>query len=238
MHRSKSNETDGALLGQGLRARGKRERRARVREAARKVFLERGYEGATTREIAARAEVAIGTLFVYATEKRDLLFLVLNDDLDAMVDAAVRELTPQQPVVEQLLGIFQPIYKYFERNAAIGRYGIHEIFLLQVEQPEMLGPEAKRVVERREEIARALAAIVDRAKKAGRLSTREPGYAIAQLLLWLHWCNVQSWLSAKSPKAEAGFKALRRLFLTVINGLGPRPGDIIKPARSARARTR
>jgi hypothetical protein len=141
-------------------------------------------------------------------------------------------------VIEQLLGIFQPIYKYFERNAAIGRYGIHEIFLLQVEQPEMLGPEAKRVVERRQEIARALAEIVDRAKKAGRLSTRESGYAIAQLLLWLHWCNVQSWLSAKSPKAEAGFKALRRLFLTVINGLGPRPGDVTKPARSARARTR
>jgi len=54
---------------------------------------------------------------------------------------------------------------------------------------------------------------------------REPGHAIAQMLLWLHWCNVQSWLSAKSPKAEAGLKGLRRLFLTVINGLGPKPGD-------------
>jgi hypothetical protein len=131
----------------------------------------------------------------------------------------------KSPVIDQLLSIFRPIYKYFERNVVIGRYGIHEIFLLLDEQPEMLGPEAKRVAERRERIRHALAAIIDRSKKADRLSTREPGYAIAQMLLWLHWCNVQSWLSAKSPKAEAGLKGLRRLFLTVINGLGPKVGD-------------
>ena len=225
MDRLKNNETNDGPFEQGLRARGKRERRRRLREGARKVFLERGYEGATTREIAARAEVAIGTLFTYAPEKRDLLFLVLNDDLDALVDSASRELTSRQPVIDQLLTIFRPIYTYFERNAVIGQYGIHEIFLLQVEQPEMLGPEAKRVVERREKIHSALAGIIERAKKAGRLSTREPGHVVAQLLLWLHWCNVQAWLSGKSPKAETGYKGLRRLFLTVINGLGPKAGD-------------
>jgi AcrR family transcriptional regulator len=223
MARLKGNDTGGTLFELGLRARGKRERRRRLRDAARKVFLERGYEGATTREIAARAEVAIGTLFVYAPEKRDLLFLVLNDDLDEIVDSAIKKLAPQQPVIDQLLGVFRPIYKYFERSPAIGRYGMHEIFLLQVEQPGMLGPEATRVVERRAKIHGVLAHIIDRSRKAGRLSTREPGAAIAKLLLWLHWCNVQSWLSAKSPKAEAGFKGLQRLFLTVMNGLGPAP---------------
>ena len=221
MSRLKIEKPHSTLIEEGLRARGKRERRRRLREAAHKVFLERGYEGATTREIAARAEIAIGTLFIYATEKRDLLFLVLNDDLDEMVDTAIRDLTPEQPVIDQLLGIFRPIYKYFERNAVIGRFGIYEVLLLQVEQPEMLGPEARRVVERREKIRSALAKIIDRAKQAGRLSTREPGSAIAQLLLWLHWCNVQAWLSAKSPKSEAGFKGLRRVYLTVMNGLGP-----------------
>ena len=110
MDRSRSNDPDSSLFEPGLRERGKRQRRGRLREAARKVFLKRGYEGATTREIAARAEVAIGTLFVYATEKRDLLFLVLNDDLDAMVDGTIEELTPQQPVIDQLVSIFRPIY--------------------------------------------------------------------------------------------------------------------------------
>ena len=74
MSRLKIEKPHSTLIEEGLRARGKRERRRRLREAAHKVFLERGYEGATTREIAARAEIAIGTLFIYATEKRDLLF--------------------------------------------------------------------------------------------------------------------------------------------------------------------
>ena len=89
----------------------------------------------------------------------------------------------------------------------------------------MLGPEARRVFERRENIRRALTEIVDRSKMEGRLSTREPGEAIAQLLLWIHWCNVQSWLSAKSPKSDVGLTELRRLFRTVINGLGPKPSE-------------
>jgi GGDEF domain-containing protein len=71
----------------------------------------------------------------------------------------------RSPVIDQLLSIFRPIYKYFERNVVIGRYGIHEIFLLLDEQPEMLGPEAKRVAERRERIRHALAEIIDHSKR-------------------------------------------------------------------------
>ncbi len=212
--------------GQGLRARGKRERRRRLREAAREVIFKRGYEGATTREIAARADVAIGTLFVYATEKRDLLFLIINDDLDALAEKSIRQLTPDQPLMKQLLTIFRPIYKYFEDNVVIGRYGIHEIFLLQVDEPEMLGPEAKRVVERRKKLRRAIADVFDGLKVAGRLSTHERGDAIAELFIWLHWCNIQAWLSEKSPRAAAGEKRLHRIFSTLIHGLGPKPGEV------------
>ena len=66
----------------GLRERGKRERLRRIKEAAVEAFRSEGYEGASTREIARIADVSIGTLFVYAKDKRDLLFLVLNEDLD------------------------------------------------------------------------------------------------------------------------------------------------------------
>jgi AcrR family transcriptional regulator len=222
----KTQRSDGTVASQGLRARGKRERRRRLREAARAVFLKRGYEGATTREIAARADVAIGTLFVYATEKRDLLFLIFNDDLDAIIDAAIARLAPGQKLIAQLLAIFQPIYRYFAHNVVIGRYGVHELLLLQAERPEMLGPEARRVIERRERMRDALAAVLDRMKADGRIATRERGRAIAELFLWLHWCNVQSWVAAKSPKAASGERALRRMFSTVIRGLGPQPGEL------------
>jgi AcrR family transcriptional regulator len=221
-----SQEAEDWISGQGLRARGKRERRRRLREAARTVFLERGYDGATTREIAARADIAIGTLFAYAPEKRDLLFMIINDDLDAIVQEAARNLAHDQPLIQQLLTVFRPFYKYFEQNVAIGRYGIHEIFLFQDEQPKALGPEAKRVADRSERTRQVLVEILERLKSEGRLSTRESGQAMARVLLWIHWCHVQSWLAGKAPRAETGVKGLRSHFSMIIRGLGPKPGEV------------
>ena len=78
----------------GLRERGKSERQRRIKEAAKAVFSDVGYDAATTREIARRAHVSIGTIFVYAKDKRDLLFLMLNDELDPVADARVARVCP------------------------------------------------------------------------------------------------------------------------------------------------
>jgi AcrR family transcriptional regulator len=219
-------EAGGAAKGQGLRARGKFERRRRLTEAARKVFLARGYEAATTREIAALADVAIGTLFVYAPEKRDLLFLILNDDLDALLESATRGLSREQPLMKQLIRIFRPLYEYFEGNVEIGRYGLREIFLFQDEPKANLGPEAARVYDRISRFRSIIAETIEELSARGRLAKNVPGETIARALLWLHWGHTQSWLSQARPKADAGVGDLRRLFALVIGGLSPRNGEI------------
>jgi hypothetical protein len=60
-----------------------------------------GYDEASTRQIATRAGVALGTLFFYATDKRGLLFLVVNDELEdvALGAAAARCSVPGEPVI-------------------------------------------------------------------------------------------------------------------------------------------
>jgi AcrR family transcriptional regulator len=214
--------------GQGLRARGKLERRRRLKEAARKVILERGYEAATTREIAALADVAIGTLFVYAPEKRDLLFLIMNDDLDGLLETSTRGLSREQPLMKQLIRIFRPIYEYFEDHIEIGRYGLREIFLFlfQGEPQANLGPEAARVYARIERFRSIIAETLEDLSGRGRLAKGVPGDTVARALLWLHWGHTQRWLSEPRPKAEAGVNGLRRLFALVIGGLGPARGEI------------
>jgi len=219
-------EIGAAVKGQGLRARGKLERRRRLRDAARKVFLERGYEAATTRDIAALAEVAIGTLFVYAPEKRDLLFLILNDDLDALLESASRGLSRDQPLMKQLIRIFRPLYEYFEDHVEIGRYGLREIFLFQGEPKTNLGPEAARVYDRIDRTRSIIAATIEGLSGRGRLAKNVPGDTVARALLWLHWGHTQRWLSQPRPKAEAAINDLRRLFALVIGGLGPGSGEI------------
>ena len=69
----------------GLRAKNKAEKLQRIRKAARALFVKRGYDDTTMRDIAKRAEVGFGTLFTYASDKRDMLFLIFNDELDNVV---------------------------------------------------------------------------------------------------------------------------------------------------------
>ena len=68
----------------GQREKNKLEKLQRIRDATRELFVEKGYDETTTREIAVRAAVGIGTVFTYAENKRDLLFLIANDELDAV----------------------------------------------------------------------------------------------------------------------------------------------------------
>src|SRR6478735_5322413 len=84
-----TNETSEDIVsGLRQRERNKLDKLRRIKAAARELFLEQGYDNATTREIARRADVGLGTLFSYASDKRDLLFLIYNDDQDTITAAA------------------------------------------------------------------------------------------------------------------------------------------------------
>lgn len=97
----------------GIRERAKAERRQRIKEAATATFREKGYANATTREIAERARVAKGTVFLYALDKRDLLRLVINDDLEELTRAAFERVDAASPLDEQLMHVFLPRYEYW-----------------------------------------------------------------------------------------------------------------------------
>ncbi len=56
------------------KAKGDADKRKKILRAAMKLFLEKGYDGATTNQICARAKVARPTLYYYADSKRDLFY--------------------------------------------------------------------------------------------------------------------------------------------------------------------
>jgi len=53
----------------GRREKAKQEKRERILAAARELFAEHGVNGVTTQQIADRAGVAIGTLYLYTATK-------------------------------------------------------------------------------------------------------------------------------------------------------------------------
>ena len=76
------------------------DRRQQILEAALAVFAEQGFDGATTKDIAARAEVTHGLIYFYFESKEDLFLAAFEHEAKgvfAQVDFA-KEITDDQPV--------------------------------------------------------------------------------------------------------------------------------------------
>jgi len=107
----------------GLREQKKLEKRLRIRAAARELFSKYGYDAATLRQIAKRANVGLGTVFAYAKDKRDLIFLIANEELSAILDGALRRPNSDQSLADQILALFDPHYRYFGKDPDSSSWG-------------------------------------------------------------------------------------------------------------------
>jgi AcrR family transcriptional regulator len=201
-----------------LRERNKTERRRRVLEAAREVFREFGYEDATTREIAARAGVAVGTVFVYARDKRDLLMMIVNDDLEAVTEASFAALDESQPFIDRLITLFEPRYRYWVRDPALSTFALHETASARVKE---VPSETERFYSRRYKIIDKIAEMVDAEQRAGRLGRPDDAGTIALSIMGIYLAHARFWLSDADPIVPDGIARLRRQFELAMNGLRP-----------------
>ncbi|EFK99345.1 MULTISPECIES: TetR/AcrR family transcriptional regulator [unclassified Streptomyces] len=85
----------------GRRERKKAATRTAILEAATSLFLERGFDAVTVREIADKADVTPKTVFAHFPRKEALVFSTESEQQDRLV-AAVRDRAPQTTVSEAL----------------------------------------------------------------------------------------------------------------------------------------
>lgn len=84
-------------------------KRARILEAATKLFAEHDFAKVTTQAISNAADVAAGTLFRYATTKDDLLLMVYNGEFDSAL-AEGRAAAAQLPdSIEAVVALAAPV---------------------------------------------------------------------------------------------------------------------------------
>ncbi|MFN3763910.1 MAG: TetR/AcrR family transcriptional regulator, partial [Anaerolineae bacterium] len=74
------------------------ERRQSILQAAREVFLEKGFSRATMDDVAERAEVSKGTLSLYFESKETLLAHLLLEGLDALYSYLEEAFAPDRPL--------------------------------------------------------------------------------------------------------------------------------------------
>jgi AcrR family transcriptional regulator len=93
------------------RAQAKLETRDKVLQAAKRLFISRGYESATIRDIAAEAGMSTGAVFANFTDKTDLFHAVLSADLDAQIGLVRGLIDHPGPVEEALASLFSAGYE-------------------------------------------------------------------------------------------------------------------------------
>jgi AcrR family transcriptional regulator len=92
------------------------ETRARILEAALAVFRERGFESATMREIATRAEVAVGAAYYYFDSKEAIVMAFYERAQQEMVPAAETLLNHAPSLEARLRSIIGQKFDYFLPN--------------------------------------------------------------------------------------------------------------------------
>ncbi|MFD5403232.1 TetR/AcrR family transcriptional regulator [Streptomyces griseorubiginosus] len=113
----------------GRRERAKQDKRERIMAAARELFAEHGVDRVTTQQVARRADVAIGTLYLYASTKAELLIMVQNEKFAAAVDsglAAANATTGQGPL-EPVIALIRPVVQCVREHLENGRTYLREL---------------------------------------------------------------------------------------------------------------
>jgi AcrR family transcriptional regulator len=219
----------------GLRERGKRDKLRRIKDAAFDIFRSKGYEAASTREIALAADVSIGTIFLYAKDKRDLLCLVLNQDLDEVFQSAVASLPPAGSIERRLRCLLAPIYEYFSREPELARAMNREIIRLDL--VEETGEQVEQFRNRLKAWSKAIQKIVDESRSEDLVGVDSA--LLAEILFDVHLAHVRRWLNDEIPSTADGLAGLMRRVRIILRGRenSTSRGNFKRAAKGAHTKT-
>jgi len=207
------------VVPEGLRERNKREKLERIRRAARELFLERGFDGTTAREVCRRAAIGTGTLFLYVRDKRELLFLVFAEEARRRFAVGRAAAAQRASLVDALMALFAAFFEFYAAHPELAGAIARELFFREHE-PRSMGALTR-------EYGLHVAAVVEEARGRGELDP-EVSTADAATACFAHYAFwTLGWLGSgllDRAQAEAG---LRRALELQVRGLGgtaaPRP---------------
>jgi len=181
-------------IGESRRERNKRDKLNRIVAAARALFQTQGYNKTTTQQIARAAQIASGTLFLYAKSKEDLLLLVFNNEMRELIEEVYASLDKDDDVVTRAMGLFKGFVDYHEKDIDIARALIRELTF--VSNPE-----------RREEVNDTVAAIqaklrliVIRGMDQRQLPSDTDVKMMARVMFTLYYQQLQAWLGGGATR--------------------------------------
>lgn len=200
------------LLAPGRRERNKQEKLQRIVEAAKKLFGSKGFAETTTQEIAEKADIGTGTLFLYAKSKEDLLIMVFRDEMIETSLGAYKKVPANSSLVDQLMHVFTVMVDYHDRDVELAKALLKEITILTTPTRRSDIRMLMRV------IYGGIADLVTAGQAAGKLRGNVDPALSAESLFAIYYLGLLGWLGGQTSKQQM-LKRLRSKLAVAVEGL-------------------
>ncbi len=180
--------------------------------AAASVFAEKGYHGASTRDIAERMGIQQGSLYYYFKSKEDALADVCLFGIEDYVSHMEITAVSDQPFETKLLAtITSHLTSYRERNEALKVHNAERLYLPKEKRTKLkaLGSRYRQLLED----------IFEQGIRGGALRPTVDAHFAAQSVIGL--CNAWGDLIVRDPGLDV-FDAIQKCHDLLLNGLRER----------------
>lgn len=173
---------------------------------ATRVFYEKGYEGASIRNIARRSRVSLAGLYYYVASKEELLYLIQKHCFTTLKARAEAELASAPPDPEARLRLFIGNHlTFFLQNPEAMKVLSHE-------SESLRDPYARQVAELKRGYYRLCRTLVEDLKREKGLKRLNPRLSVLSLFGMMNW--IYTWYNPKvDPEAGPLAEQMARLFL-------------------------
>ena len=225
--RSVSPHAPDSTRRRGVRERLKQERQERIIAAAREVFAEKGFESATLKQIAGNAGLGIATLFNYVTDKRDLIYLIFNEEMEQLVEKALATPRSWQTFEAKILSITEPHYRLFAQDPVLSRILLSEVML------QTPGFHLGRFRSLRQRLIDGIEKLAIEAQERAEIDTEESADMIARHIFFSFSIAILWWVASPQPHWRDGQTEFQRILSLQMNGLRPKhsPPSAVKSTR-------
>jgi AcrR family transcriptional regulator len=197
------------------RERSKADKMRRILAAGEKLFSKQGFDGTTVQQIADEADVAVGTLFLYISDKSELLLRLFHYATDLELEQAVKRMKAGRKFLPAVRRFLEDLILPYEKDRELAKVFWREFLFHKGEVRAELDKQSA-------EILRALTEVIAIAQKGGEIDERvDPSVGALQLYAIFHATlafHLADCLPGGSPSLT-----LNALLQSAWLGLAPRP---------------
>ena len=195
-----------------------------LRHAAQ-VFCEKGYEGASIRDISRSSGISLAGMYYHIKSKQELLYLIQLFTFKTIVARLEKRLKGASDPVEKLRALVQNHLDYFLRHPV-------EMKVLTHEDEALEGEYRKEVLEVKRRYYSIALGIFEEMRKSGiarRMNSRVAVLSLFGMMNWIHtWHRPET-----DPQADSLAETIAGMFLHGVMAEG-REVPELKPARVMR----